>query len=228
MDNEVLCIYGFDAGLEPKEGQTLLFLEEEESALPLFQENGKKIVILPKKHPEEVLKKLAWEYVFMPFAFQESKKDTKHVLQMMAYYQMGVQLVASEFRDWGLAALSNTLANVSKVSSSKAASGLFGAFAGTPAVICGAGPSLEKEIDTLRGVQDNALIFAGGSALNVLAKAGITPHFAAALDPDPPSKRHKAQTSFALPFFLPMESVKGTFASLQRSSALDSSYRLSI
>lgn len=56
------------------------------------------------------------------------------------------------------------------------AQALFGAYAGVPAVICGAGPSLDPTaLD-----HDRALILAGGSALKQ-----VRPHFGAAIDPNP-------------------------------------------
>ncbi len=58
-------------------------------------------------------------------------------------------------------------------------------FAGVPAVICGSGPSLPKELEPLRGIQERALIFAAGSAINILREGGITPHFFGACDPHP-------------------------------------------
>ncbi|MDN3505870.1 MAG: DUF115 domain-containing protein [Simkaniaceae bacterium] len=59
-----------------------------------------------------------------------------------------------------------------------------GKFEGVPAVICGAGPSLEKAIPTLQTLNEKALIFGGGSAITALSKAGVKPHFAIALDPN--------------------------------------------
>jgi hypothetical protein len=75
-------------------------------------------------------------------------------------------------------------------------------FKDVPAIICGAGPSLNKNIDLLRGLQEQALIFAGGSALNVFCKEGIEPHFGAGIDPNATQyDRIKENQQFATPFF---------------------------
>ncbi len=63
---------------------------------------------------------------------------------------------------------------------------LFGKFKGVPAIICGAGPSLDKQIPLLKTLRDKALIFAGGSALNATSCAGLQPHFGAGVDPHSP------------------------------------------
>lgn len=79
---------------------------------------------------------------------------------------------------------------------------LFGKFKGIPAIICGAGPSLEKNVHLLKDLSDRALIFAGGSSLNVLNAYGITPHFGLGIDPNP-EQYHRFLTnhSFHLPLF---------------------------
>ena len=78
--------------------------------------------------------------------------------------------------------------------------GLQGAFQGTPAVICGAGPSLANDLETLRTLQGRALIIAGGSAITALSKQGIHPHFGIALDPNEEEvKRFKEGAAFETP-----------------------------
>lgn len=59
-----------------------------------------------------------------------------------------------------------------------------GKFEGRPALICGAGPSLEKAIPLLKNGVEKALVFAGGSAITALTLQGVKPHFAMALDPN--------------------------------------------
>ncbi len=56
---------------------------------------------------------------------------------------------------------------------------------GTPAVICGAGPSLKASAPALKELERRALIFAGGSTLSALKSLGVIPHFGIALDPNP-------------------------------------------
>ncbi len=70
-----------------------------------------------------------------------------------------------------------------------------------PAIICGAGPSLEKSLPELREMKDKALIFAGGSAITALTQNQVAPHFAMALDPNREEfERLKQSTFFEGPF----------------------------
>lgn len=60
-------------------------------------------------------------------------------------------------------------------------------FAGKPAIIAAAGPSLEEELENLRIIRDKGLayIFSVGSAINTLMANDILPHAACAYDPAP-------------------------------------------
>ncbi|MCI5052384.1 MAG: DUF115 domain-containing protein [Simkaniaceae bacterium] len=60
-----------------------------------------------------------------------------------------------------------------------------GAFHKIPAVICGAGPSLDREIELLGELGSKALFFAGGSTLAALGPTVLRPHFAMVYDPNP-------------------------------------------
>ncbi|WP_017726246.1 motility associated factor glycosyltransferase family protein [Halalkalibacterium ligniniphilum] len=55
-------------------------------------------------------------------------------------------------------------------------------FKDMPALIVSAGPSLEKQLPLLKENQEKFLIFAAGSAVNILEKNGIVPHFVVAVD----------------------------------------------
>ncbi len=77
---------------------------------------------------------------------------------------------------------------------------LKGEFQGTPAIICGAGPSLENDLKILRELDHQALIIAGGSAITALSNHGVRPHFGIALDPNfEEVKRFKEASAFELP-----------------------------
>lgn len=74
-------------------------------------------------------------------------------------------------------------------------------FVNIPAIICGAGPSLEKSFSQLKNLETKALIIAGGSAVPILSKQGIRPHLAIALDPNEEEfKRFQQNLHFELPF----------------------------
>lgn len=95
----------------------------------------------------------------------------------------------------------NLFKNIQKLPSSRWGNKLAGKFKGMPAIICGAGPSLEKQLSTLSTLTNNALFFSGLSAGNVLSSQGINPHFLVAIDPNYPQyDRFLLNNSFMAPF----------------------------
>jgi hypothetical protein len=59
---------------------------------------------------------------------------------------------------------------------------LEGRHKGEPAIVVSAGPSLRKNIDLLKGIQDRAVLIAVQTTLKPLLEKGITPHFVTSLD----------------------------------------------
>lgn len=79
---------------------------------------------------------------------------------------------------------------------------LFDLFYDIPAIICGAGPSLEKHFTDLKQLQDKAVIFAAGSAINSLSWHGVEAHFGVGLDPTPSqTSRILSNCAYMTPFF---------------------------
>ncbi len=76
-----------------------------------------------------------------------------------------------------------------------------GAFKNIPAIICGAGPSLESAIEELKKMEHEALLIAGGSAITAFSCHQIMPHFCMALDPNfEEYKKLKESSFFEVPF----------------------------
>jgi hypothetical protein len=61
-------------------------------------------------------------------------------------------------------------------------SSYFKKFKGMPALIVAAGPSLNKQLPLLKGNLDKFVVIAAGSAVNILEKNNIIPHFVVAVD----------------------------------------------
>lgn len=79
---------------------------------------------------------------------------------------------------------------------------LFGLFPKVPAIICGAGPSLEKNGGQLAALLQRALLFAGGSSLNALDAFGLLPHIAVGVDPNEAQlSRLYSCRSWMVPYF---------------------------
>ena len=76
-----------------------------------------------------------------------------------------------------------------------------GAFEGVPAVLCGAGSSLFSAKEALGKLEQQALIFAGGSTITALSHYGIHPHISMAVDPNEEEyDRLKGSSCFEEPF----------------------------
>jgi antitoxin component YwqK of YwqJK toxin-antitoxin module len=143
----------------------------------------------------------------------------KHIMTALPYYDRvrnedtyllsyQISFDKSTIHSWSLEVLQgggpffNSLyRNIFRLPESYHCNALFGQFANVPAIICGAGPSLHKNIDLLKTLTDRALIFAGGSSLNILNEYGIIPHFGAGVDPNhEQTHRLISNHSFDLPF----------------------------
>lgn len=76
----------------------------------------------------------------------------------------------------------NLLANLPCVARSPGFAALEGRFRGVPAVVVGAGPTLDADAPALAGAEDRLLIVATDTALRTLTSAGVRPHLVMSLD----------------------------------------------
>src|SRR5262245_9022755 len=86
--------------------------------------------------------------------------------------------------------LLHTLTNLPVIASEADASALGDAFTDVPAVVVGAGPSLDTNLSALHGLQDRALIIAVDTAVRPLLAADIRPHLVVSVDPSEANARH--------------------------------------
>lgn len=59
-----------------------------------------------------------------------------------------------------------------------------------PVIIAASGPSLNKQLDSLKKIYNNALIICAGSTINPLLKAGVRPHLIVTIDGGDNNLRH--------------------------------------
>ncbi|MEF2243942.1 motility associated factor glycosyltransferase family protein [Paenibacillus sp. IITD108] len=78
--------------------------------------------------------------------------------------------------------LHNTLRNFTYILKTPSLAGLKGSLNEKEAVIIGAGPSLENEIELLKSLQDQMLLIASGSSVQTLIHYGIEPHLIVSMD----------------------------------------------
>lgn len=137
-----------------------------------------------------------------------------------------------EYLEYGVGFFKNYYPNILCLEGSYLADELFGKFENIPAIICGAGPSLEKSLPLLKTLSNRAIIFAGGSALNALNAADVQPHFGAGIDPNAPQyDRVSTNTAFEVPFFYrnrllhqALETIHGPHLYVTGSGGYDISY----
>lgn len=224
---EVLYVYGVGLGLpflflkkwlEGKRGRTLVFFEESLSALEaLFSSSeGLEILFNPQVHVRFLAKPFSYDDLFEDcvkhwisdhvelvatpaYLKGQEKKMKKLRLQLLRksalmsvaiteclHYHRLMENIGANFLTLPGSFHVNELQNICK---------------GVPAIICGAGVSLMEAVEQLKGLEQKAIIIAGGSAITALHHFGIRPHITMALDPnDEEYTRLKPSGSFELPF----------------------------
>lgn len=151
---------------------------------------GEKIVSHPRIYEAEdnelKLQQIASELVFLPFVYDNPFHP---ILQKLTRIQTEIHYRSSDFLDQGKKLLNNFRSNLQKPCA--LASELYGQFSRNSAIVCGAGPSLEAMIPFLKENKDRFLIVGCGAGMQALLAAGITPHLAVHVDPDPYHKFQK-------------------------------------
>ncbi|HSX10179.1 MAG TPA: 6-hydroxymethylpterin diphosphokinase MptE-like protein [Chlamydiales bacterium] len=196
-ESEFICVYGWDEALYR---EALSWVEGDRRVVFVSEEEKKSDDLRVKIYPleselqiEPLAKKIAWSAVLRKMTVVMAKEGARFREELEKCH-LAAGLILSEAADWGVAVLKNGRANASP---SRRGMALKGAFAGVPAIVVGAGPSLAKNGHLLRAFEDRALILAGGSALNAI---DVEPHFAAAVDPAAPYRQFKMQPFSETPF----------------------------
>ncbi|MGC1879119.1 MAG: 6-hydroxymethylpterin diphosphokinase MptE-like protein [Rhabdochlamydiaceae bacterium] len=223
---DILYVYGVGLGhhyatlrgwLKEKRERRLVFLEDELSALSglLHSEHAEELLHDPqvvvrfiahlKSLPRE-LEELITSYscdrveVTATRSYQKRKKHRFHQIRLQVLRLSTVSHALLTEALYSHKLLVNLLRNIKRWPGSFLAGGFKGRFRGIPAVICGAGPSLQASLPHLKEMEDRALIIAGGSTIAALSNQGIQPHLGIALDPNPEEfGRLKIASSFEIP-----------------------------
>ncbi|MEM1282756.1 MAG: 6-hydroxymethylpterin diphosphokinase MptE-like protein, partial [Chlamydiota bacterium] len=121
---------------------------------------------------------------------------------MLSFLMKMYEVTHYEYSSFSVPFFLNYYINLFTLPSSYLAANLWGQWKGVPAIICGAGPSLNKNIETLRTLQDRALIIGGSTSMNALNAGGITPHLGVGIDPNPAQlTRIVSNSSYQTPYF---------------------------
>lgn len=226
----VIFIYGMGLGyyykaaknwLKQHPHRMLVFLEEDLGVLyrlcetelgeELLKDPQVQIVYLQQDEFQNkpIFNELTWTYFEIPWIMSSLKLYQEVNPEGFSKYQHEIafqfeqkKIIVDEYLKCGIVFFRNFYSNLLQLPHSYWGNGLFNRFPHVPAIICGAGPSLNKNIDLLPELKNRALIFAGGSALNALIPKGIIPHFGVALDPNLFQYSRVAVTQpYQIPFF---------------------------
>lgn len=88
-------------------------------------------------------------------------------------------------QNFGALWLSNFEANRNRIRNAQGVSALFEKMPGVPALVVGAGPSLDKNLQYLRAAAGKAVIICVDTILKGLVDEGVEPDFVMTLDPQP-------------------------------------------
>lgn len=224
-----LFVYGVGLGyyyqaakswLKNKKERALVFLEEDLGVIHRLMETdlGGKLIrdsqvqLIYFQDLEEnktLFNELSWTYVDSPFAlsslrmYAEVNPEGYQALQHeLSFNLVEKKVFAEEYLHYGVVFFRNFYPNLLELPHAYSGNGLFEQFKDVPAIICGAGPSLNKNAELLNKYKDQALLLAGSSSLAALIPRGIIPHFGAAIDPNQGQQpRVEGTHGHQLPFF---------------------------
>jgi hypothetical protein len=238
---ETLYIYGLGLGyyyeplkewLKAKRERALIFIEDDISVIDLFIKQPLHLDLLedPQVHLRFIHDREQWKPL-LESSLHSFFSDHVHLTALASYaslYKKRVSAMALHLQRsnaalgaslgevlYGHHIFRNLHSNFKRINASFFVNSWKGKFQNIPAVICGAGPSLGDSIDTLKTLEERALIIAGGSTLTALSARGIIPHLGIALDPNPLEYvRLKEATSFEIPFIYASRLYADVFALL--------------
>jgi hypothetical protein len=169
--------------LEADSSRCLTCVSENEEALALMQERNPKIQCIRLDsflQIEPIAKKLAKQAVFLETQIIQAGDATWFPSFRLFFEQSHrtMNALLSDGVDLGVFLAKQTLQLKKNIFRQGMA--LKNRFQGVPAVIVGAGGSLEGALPSLEKLEGNALFFVGGAAL---PRISFEPHFAASIDP---------------------------------------------
>lgn len=112
--------------------------------------------------------------------YKENKQELLEELKFVA----GNYISSAKMYDLlGIQLAKNSLLNIAVNLATPSLIGLKNRFKGMAAVIIGAGPSLEADIDYIKQIKNHAILIAAGSSIQSLIHYGVQPHLIISMDP---------------------------------------------
>jgi hypothetical protein len=216
-------IYAFaQPWLDQKKERYLVFIEDDMRMLARFMETERATELLMDDRVKidylgfgesefeasmKTVETLVWYYNLLKYKitaipyYQKAHAREYYVLcNVLSLAYSNTLLYLGEYLDLSRQVFKNMYLNYLSIEKSYLSKDFYGKFKGFPALICGAGSSFNKNISQLKNLGPRALLFAGGAAISFLNNHNISPHFGAAIDPNPPYKRFFLLSCFETPF----------------------------
>jgi hypothetical protein len=199
--------------LQENKERKIVFLEDDykkyEKSKEIIEKNfeSKNIKnLLIQDNLEEFLKEIAWECSYLDSKVIKSQIEKRSdifykIEKLFNELHLGINITSYLYADFGIKIFENVYNNLLIADNFILFESLANKFKNIPAIISGAGPSLDKNIHLLKNFYDKALIFVGGSALNIFSKYNIKHHFSGFIDPCHLFKRFKNNYFFEDTFF---------------------------
>lgn len=216
---EALYIFGLNSAsyfqvkewLKGNSERVLIFLEKEPGPVATFLHQSEAAEILSDPQVHFAFTKDI-DAVVKQFPFGKIEVIAPKPLKLKILRKAALEFAHRVDRLLGHELIDNWVRNLRQIPHSFYANAMKGKFAGVPAIVCGAGPSLQQSIPLLRTLENRALVIAGGSAIAALSSQGILPHFGLALDPNLDEfKRFKNSFAFEMPLLYSTRAHPGIF-----------------
>lgn len=226
---DVLYIYGLGLGyfydallpwLKQNPTRYVVFLEDDlmafrsflgtSRATPLLQDSQVDIRDFSQvQYDRSIARLAAQDNILRSFSltalpsYQQHKFASYSIIRDLIEFESAEQNIRfQELAQFGVSFFNNFYRNLLQLPSAYSAHRLANQFKDIPAIICGAGPSLVKQLPLLKELDQKAIIFGPGSALNSLSYHGFSPHFGVNIDPTPETfHRQIMNRAFETPVF---------------------------
>ncbi|WP_075882922.1 6-hydroxymethylpterin diphosphokinase MptE-like protein [Candidatus Protochlamydia sp. W-9] len=226
---DVLYIYGLGLGyaydvlqpwLKTNRHRYLVFLEDETAVIHYFLQTEKSSILLKDpqvdiidiseaQYDRKIIRSITEDHILRSFAITALPSYSIHkanffatIKDLIEFESAELNIRYQELAQFGIVFFNNFYRNLFQLPQAYLADNLVGKFKDIPAIICGAGPSLNKQAPLLKNLYDKAVLFAPGSALNILSHQGVWPHFGVNIDPTPETfHRQVMNKAFETPIF---------------------------
>ncbi len=162
--------------------------------------DGNVLEVLSGPEPQEVHDLFSGRLVHLlvegleliPAPFLEQRADPRDMQYLLELSQIKAELqrTVEHMRNQGPLIQQNLIANLPSLAHACRLSALWGKFTGTPALIIGAGPSLDGNFADLHQFASSSLFFAADTIAGRILDAGLPLHFVTAKDAHPQNLAH--------------------------------------